>query len=81
LNASQFRRGALWVLRAICIFRFWIMPLPSSFWVDEAGTMFVVRHGARDPSLAIAPQVPASIYFWLPRVSERVLPWLLKKGC
>jgi hypothetical protein len=66
----------LWVLLAICIVRFWIVPLPSSFWVDEAGTLFVVRQGAHHPSLAIAPQVPASIYFWLPRVSERALPWL-----
>jgi hypothetical protein len=79
LSASQFLRGALWVLLAICIVRFWIMPLPSSFWVDEAGTLFVVRQGAHHPSLATAPQVPASIYFWLPRVSERVLPWLSQK--
>ncbi len=52
--------------------RLWLMPLPSSFWVDEMGTMFVVRHGAQHPSLAVAPQVPASLYFWLPRMLDGV---------
>ncbi len=52
------------------------MPLPSSFWVDEAGTMFVVRQGAHHPSLAVAPQVPASIYFWLPRAADQALRFL-----
>jgi hypothetical protein len=42
------------------------MPLPSSFWIDELVTSFIVRYPA-DPSLAVAPQVPASIYYWLPR--------------
>ena len=36
--------------------------------------MFVVRMGANHPSLALAPQVPASIYFWLPRGVE----WLMR---
>ena len=48
------------------------MPLSSSFWVDEAATAFVVHHGATDPSLAVAPQVPASIYYALPKAAERV---------
>lgn len=46
------------------------MPLPSSFWLDETGTEFVVRHGASHPSFAVAPQVPASLYYWLPRMMD-----------
>lgn len=48
------------------------MPLGSSLWVDEMGTYFVVHHGANDPSLRVAPQVPASIYYALPKLAERV---------
>src|SRR4051812_229586 len=46
------------------------MPLPSSFWVDEAATAFVVRYGAHHPSFQVAPQVPASIYYWLPKAAN-----------
>jgi hypothetical protein len=56
---------------ALCVIRLWLMPLPSSFWVDEMGTAFVVRHGPDDPSLSVAPQVPASIYYALPRLADR----------
>jgi hypothetical protein len=63
----------LWALAALCVFRLWLMPLPSSFWVDEMATLFVVTHGAHDPSLAVAPQVPASVYFALPRATTAVL--------
>ncbi len=51
------------VLALVCIARLWLMPLGSSFWVDEMATIFVVEHGAQDPSLAVAPQVPQSIYY------------------
>ncbi len=47
--------------------RLWVMPMWSSFWVDEMGTVFVVQHGPDDPSLAVAPQVPQSLYYLLPR--------------
>lgn len=59
----------LWlpILLALCIARLWITPLPSSFWVDEAETAFIAQHGYNDPSLAIVPQVTASVYYWLPR--------------
>lgn len=57
---------------ACCIARLWIMPLGSSFWVDEMGTYFVVHHGANDPSLRVAPQVAASIYYALPMLAEKV---------
>lgn len=63
----------LWILLAACITRLWLMPLPSSFWVDEMATVFVVQHGPHDPSLWVAPQVPDSIYYQLPRASESVL--------
>lgn len=43
------------------------MPLPSSFWVDEMVTAFVVREGPSHPSLAVAPQVAKSIYYPLLR--------------
>ena len=74
------RRGRIFTFNALlaalfvfCVARLWLMPLFSSFWVDEMGTVFVVRHGAADPSLSVAPQVPASIYYVLPRLSQ----WLL----
>jgi len=57
---------------ACCILRLWIMPLGSSFWVDEMGTYFVVHHGAHDPSLRVAPQVADSIYYVLPMLAEKV---------
>lgn len=71
-NGSWFSRWALGALLAVCLFRLWLMPLGSSLWTDEIGTAFVVTHGAQDPSLAVAPQVPASVYYVLPRVSTRI---------
>src|SRR5690349_12268479 len=52
--------------------RFWLMPLTSSFWVDEMGTVFVVHHGAGDESLKVAPQVADSVYYALPRIAEKM---------
>jgi len=46
------------------------MPLPSSFWVDEMATAFVVHYGPNHPSFAVAPQVPDSIYYRLPQAAE-----------
>jgi hypothetical protein len=60
----------LGLLLAACIARLWLMPLPSSFWVDEMATVFVVQHGPNHPSFAVAPQVPDSIYYQLPRAAE-----------
>jgi mannosyltransferase len=60
-----------WVILAACIVRLWLMPLTSSFWVDEMVTVFVVRHPG-DPSFAPVPQVPASIYYWLPRLTHQL---------
>lgn len=79
-DSSAFTRPApgsklRWVLAALMLLsiaRLWLMPLGSGFWVDEMGTMFVVRHGAEEPSLRAVPQVPASIYYALPRLAERV---------
>lgn len=56
----------------LSIVRLWIIPLNVSFWVDEMVTVFVVHHGADDPSLAAAPQVPKSIYYGLARVADAV---------
>jgi hypothetical protein len=61
-------RNLNWLLAAVllaCVARTWIMPLTSSFWVDEMVTVFVVRNGPDHPSLADAPQVPKSIYYSL----------------
>ena len=49
------------------------MPLPSSFWLDELFTAFIVRYGDSHPSFAVAPQVAATIYYALPGLSV----WLL----
>jgi hypothetical protein len=75
------------LLAAVCFVRLWVMPLPSSFWVDEMATVFVVEHGAGDPSLQVAPQVPQSIYYpvvraWGPGRSEIAyrLPSILFMG-
>src|ERR1700722_5816986 len=59
----------LGLLLAACITRLWLMPLSSSFWVDEMATVFVVQHGPNHPSFAVAPQVPDSIYYQLPRAA------------
>src|ERR1051325_8061559 len=59
----------LQALLLLCIARLWLMPLPSSFWVDEMVTAYVVRFGPTHLSLAVAPQVPASIYYVLPRAA------------
>jgi len=48
------------------------MPLPSSFWADEMVTAFVVRHGAAEPTLHIAPRLGASVYYALPHTSARL---------
>ena len=63
----------LGALLAACIVRLWLLPLPSSFWVDEMVTAFVVHYGPAHASLAVAPQVTESIYYWLPRMAERLL--------
>jgi Dolichyl-phosphate-mannose-protein mannosyltransferase len=61
------------LLLAASIARLWLMPLPSSFWVDEMATAFVVHHGPNHPSFAVAPQVPDSIYYRLPQAAESLL--------
>ena len=58
---------------ALCIIRLWLMPIGSSFWVDEMGTVFVARYGAGHPSLRAAPQVAESIYYALPRISQNIV--------
>lgn len=63
-------RLTLPLLLALCIVRMWVMPLGSSFWVDEAETAFIVHHGVNHPSLAIIAPAIGSVYYWLPRASE-----------
>ena len=73
MTAAQplpYGRGSL---LALAVVRLWLMPLGSSFWIDEMATVFVARHGAADPSLAVAPQVALSIYYYLPRWAAALL--------
>ena len=57
------------LLLALAIVRLWIMPLPSSFWLDETATVFVAQHGSSHPSLnAVAPQAWRSWYYGIIRV-------------
>ncbi|HEY1204708.1 MAG: glycosyltransferase family 39 protein [Bryobacteraceae bacterium] len=60
---------ALAALLALAIIRLWLMPLASSFWTDETGTVFVIRYGASHPSAALLPGLLGSIYFVLPRIA------------
>lgn len=65
-------RIALPALLLLCVARMWVMPLGSSFWVDEAETAFIVHHGVNHPSLAVIAPAIQSVYYWLPRASEAV---------
>jgi len=48
----------------LLVVRFWLMPLPSSLWLDATGTVFVAKHGSHDPSLlGAAPQAWTSWYY------------------
>ena len=60
-------------LLAVSIALFWLVPLSSSFWIDEIATAFVVRAGRFHPSLAVAPQIGTSIYYFLPRMTLALL--------
>ena len=70
LGSGAWRIALLPALLAFCVARLWLMPLPSSFWLDEMVTVFVVGHGSANPSLAAAPQVANSIYYSLPRAAQ-----------
>jgi hypothetical protein len=62
------------LLLAVCLVRLWLMPLPSSFWLDEMATVFVAQHGANHPSLAdAAPQAWRSWYYPVVRMNGAVL--------
>lgn len=57
-------RWLLPLLLALCVIRLWLMPLPSSFWLDETATLFVAEHGSHHSSLAdAAPQAWQSWYY------------------
>ncbi len=70
--AERWWNGLLFVVLALCIGRLWLMPLGGSFWADETATFFVVHFGAGHPSLAVAPQLQQSIYYWLPWTAEKL---------
>src|ERR1041384_7143581 len=75
LRAARERISWDWLLAsllALCLARLWLMPLASSFWIDEIGTAFVVRYGANHPSLAVVPQVWKSAYYYLPRGAQAI---------
>ena len=58
-------------LLAASIIRLWLMPLPSSLWVDEIVTTFVLQF-PHHYSFSVAPQVPDSLYYWLPLLSWKL---------
>lgn len=68
--SSRYYAGALWSLLALLVFRLWLTPVSSSFWVDEMVTAFVVNHPGH-PSFTVAPQVQESLYYWLPRLATQ----------
>ncbi len=70
MRSLRSKKILIGALLAACIARLWLMPLPSSFWVDEMVSAFVIHYGAAHPSLAVAPQVTATVYYWLPRAAE-----------
>jgi hypothetical protein len=66
-------RWLLPLLLGLCLARLWLMPLPSSFWLDETATVFVAQHGADHPSVMEAgPQSWRSWYYPLIRVDGAV---------
>jgi hypothetical protein len=67
---AKYLNTVLAVLLGACVVRFWLVPLPTSFWVDEMVTAFVIHYGASHPSLAVAPQVTETVYYALPKASE-----------
>jgi hypothetical protein len=69
---SRYLTPLLIALLAACILRFWIVPLPSSFWLDEMVTSFVIHYGPQDSSLAVAPQVTETIYYSIPQMAEKL---------
>jgi hypothetical protein len=61
------------LLLAVCLVRLWLMPLPSSFWLDEMATVFVAQQGSGHPSLAdAAPQAWRSWYYPVVRLNGAV---------
>ena len=80
------------LLLVLLVVRLWLMPLPSSFWLDEIATVYVAQHGSTDPSLAAAaPQAWQSWYypvihawasiFGYSEVATRIPSLLAMAGC
>jgi hypothetical protein len=66
-------RWLLPLLLSLCLFRLWLMPLPSSFWLDETATVFVAQQGSDHPSLAVAaPQAWRSLYYPVIRINGAI---------
>ncbi len=66
-------RWLLPLLLGLCIVRLWLLPLGSSFWLDEMATVFVARYGSHHPSLAAAaPQAWQSLYYSLIRANGAI---------
>lgn len=59
-------------LLAACIARLWLPLLTESYWLDETVTAFIARYGIHHPSLAFAPKLDLSLYYWLPRASSEI---------
>lgn len=92
MPVSEAGRWLLPFLLALLVIRLWLIPLPSSFWLDEIATVFVAQHGSNHPSLAdVAPQAWRSWYYPVVRlwgaffgfseVATRIPSILAMAGC
>ncbi len=63
---------SLAALLALTVVRLWLMPLPSSFWTDETGTVFMVHYGVSEGWKSISPELPGSLYYPLARAAEAI---------
>jgi hypothetical protein len=69
-DRARYYTPLLACLLLACIVRLWLSLLPESYWLDETVTAFMVRYGIHHPSLAFAPKLDLSLYYWLPRASQ-----------
>jgi hypothetical protein len=80
MEPRRYYNPLLACLLVACVARLWLPLLPESYWLDETVTAFIVRYGTHHPSLAFAPKLDLSLYYWLPRASSEIslrLPSLL----
>jgi uncharacterized membrane protein len=79
---DAFHRRLLWGVAGLMLTALWIRPLPSSLWIDETGTWWVVKDGVRDAihrSLDVQGESP--LYYlmaWITREIAGPHEWALR---